>query len=252
MDKSGADIVLDNVTFGYIPGREVLKNVSLTINHGQKVAFVGPSGCGKSTIIRLLFRFYDPTSGRILIGNGNISDLTLQSLRRHLAVVPQDTILFNDTIYYNILYGRPTASVEEVEEAAKQAQIHDAIKSHPSGYAAVVGERGLKLSGGEKQRVAIARAIVKEAPIFVFDEATSSLDLPTEADILKSIKDITQNRTTITIAHRLSSIVDADKIFVLKDGCLVESGTHYQLLQNKSIYYSMWLNQENMNTTTQE
>ena len=207
---------------------------------GHTVAIVGPSGAGKSTISRLLFRFYDVTGGRILIDGQDIRDVTQASLRAAIGMVPQDTVLFNDTIRYNIRYGRWDASDAEVEEAARQAQIDDFIRRAPKGYETEVGERGLKLSGGEKQRVAIARTILKAPPILLLDEATSALDSHTERDIQEALDRVAKNRTTLVIAHRLSTIVDADEIIVLDHGVIVERGTHHELLAQGGLYASMW------------
>jgi len=214
------------------------------------VGLVGPSGSGKSTILRLLYRFYDVTSGAIRIDGQDIRNCTLESLRKHIGVVPQDTVLFNDTIYYNIAYGNPKATLEEVHEAARMAHIHDVIMGMPEKYETKVGERGLKLSGGEKQRVSIARAILKNAPLLFYDEATSSLDTTTEQHILAALKALFQNRSTVIIAHRLSTIVDADEIIVLgNDGTMAERGTHEQLLKMNGKYKEMWLAQKNQEIT---
>jgi ATP-binding cassette subfamily B protein len=207
---------------------------------GRTVAIVGPSGAGKSTLSRLIFRFYDVTGGRILIDGVDIREVTQESLRAAIGMVPQDTVLFNDTIRYNIRYGRWDASNAEVEEAARLAQIDGFIRHSPKGYETEVGERGLKLSGGEKQRVAIARTILKAPPILLLDEATSALDSHTEKDIQDALDRVAKNRTTLVIAHRLSTIVDADEILVLDQGVIVERGTHHQLLQQGGLYASMW------------
>ena len=207
---------------------------------GKTVAIVGPSGAGKSTISRLLYRFYDVTGGRILIDGQDIADVTQKSLRAAIGMVPQDTVLFNDTIRYNIRYGRPDATDAEVEAAAKMAQIHDFVMSLPKGYDSLVGERGLKLSGGEKQRVSIARTILKGPPILILDEATSALDSFTEHQIQEALKKVSENRTTLVIAHRLSTVVDADEIIVLDKGKVAERGTHEKLLRKKGIYAAMW------------
>jgi ABC-type transport system involved in Fe-S cluster assembly fused permease/ATPase subunit len=238
------DIVFENVSFAYDAKRPILKDISLHVPAGKTVAIVGPSGAGKSTISRLLFRFYDITAGRILIDGQNIADVTQASLRKAIGMVPQDTVLFNDTIRYNIRYGRPDATDAEVEEAAKMAQIHKFVLSLPQGYNAMVGERGLKLSGGEKQRVSIARTILKGPPILVLDEATSALDSLTEQDIQNELRRISKNRTTLVIAHRLSTVVEADEIIVLEKGRIAERGTHKVLLKKKGLYADMWNRQQ--------
>jgi ATP-binding cassette subfamily B protein len=230
----------ENVTFSYDPDREILKGLSFAVPAGRTVAIVGPSGAGKSTISRLLFRFYDVTGGRISIDGQDIRDVKQTSLRAAIGMVPQDTVLFNDTIRYNIRYGRWEASDEEVEEAARLAQIDSFIRLSPKGYETEVGERGLKLSGGEKQRVAIARTILKAPPILLLDEATSALDSHTERDIQDALDRVSKNRTTLVIAHRLSTIVGADEILVLDQGVIVERGTHHELLAMGGLYASMW------------
>lgn len=237
--KRGA-IRFENVSFAYEPNRQILKDVSFEVPAGHRVAVVGPSGAGKSTISRLLFRFYEVSGGRISIDGQDIRDVTQHSLRMAIGVVPQDTVLFNDTIRYNIRYGRWKASDAEVEEAARLARIDDFIRRSPKGYDTEVGERGLKLSGGEKQRVAIARTILKAPPILLLDEATSALDSHTEREIQDALERVSENRTTLVIAHRLSTIVGADEIIVLDDGVIVERGTHHQLLAQGGLYASMW------------
>ncbi|XP_067012941.2 iron-sulfur clusters transporter ABCB7, mitochondrial isoform X2 [Anabrus simplex] len=236
-----ASITFRDVSFQYVPGKAVLDGLTFTIPAGKKVAIVGGSGSGKSSIIRLLYRFFEPQHGEIFIGNQNIRDVDVESLRRAIGIVPQDTVLFHDTILYNLQYGDMSKSQEEVLEASKMADLHDAICRWPQGYQTQVGERGLKLSGGEKQRVAIARAILKGSPILVFDEATSALDSITEQTILRALKRATQGRTSICIAHRLSTVMDADEILVLENGRVAEHGTHEQLLRNpNSLYSKMW------------
>jgi len=232
-----------DVKFGYSAARPILKGISFEVPAGKTVALVGPSGAGKSTISRLLFRFYDIDDGAILIDGQDIRSVTQDSLRRAIGIVPQDTVLFNDTIYYNIAYGRPSANREEVEEAARLASIHDFVKSLPDGYETMVGERGLKLSGGEKQRVAIARTLLKQPKIFLFDEATSALDSQTEKAIQDSLSEVSQNYTTLIIAHRLSTVIDADEIIVLRDGEIAERGSHAALLEQGGIYAAMWREQ---------
>ena len=235
-----AEVVFENVNFAYDVERPILKGLSLRVPPGKTVAIVGASGAGKSTISRLLYRFYDVKSGRILIDGQDISEVTQKSLRAAIGMVPQDTVLFNDTIRYNIRYGRPDATDEEVEAAAKMAQIHNFVMSLPRGYDALVGERGLKLSGGEKQRVSIARTILKGPPILILDEATSALDTFTEHQIQAALKKVSENRTTLVIAHRLSTVVDADEIIVLDKGTVAERGTHDQLLADGGLYAAMW------------
>ncbi len=240
LEVRAGTIRFDNVSFAYEPARPILKGLSFEVAAGRTVAIVGPSGAGKSTISRLLFRFYDVTGGRILIDGEDIRDVTQTSLRAAIGMVPQDTVLFNDTIRYNIRYGRWDASDAEVEEAARLAQIDGFIRLSPKGYETEVGERGLKLSGGEKQRVAIARTILKAPPILLLDEATSALDSHTERDIQDALDRVAKNRTTLVIAHRLSTIVGADEILVLDQGVIVERGTHQQLLAQHGLYASMW------------
>ena len=239
-----ASIRFENVSFDYDERRTIIENISFEVPNGKKVALVGPTGAGKSTISRLLFRFYDPKQGAIFINNENIKDISQSSLRKMIGVVPQDTVLFNDTIYYNISYGNPKASEEQIYEAARSADIHNFVMGLPDGYQTLVGERGLKLSGGEKQRVAIARAILKNPSIFFFDEATSALDSTTEKEIQKNLQDISQNRTTLVIAHRLSTAADADEILVLEQGKITERGTHDQLLTLQGKYAEMWNKQK--------
>jgi ATP-binding cassette, subfamily B, heavy metal transporter len=237
---TAGDVRFENVNFAYEPARPILKGISFGVPAGSTVAIVGPSGAGKSTISRLLFRFYEVTGGRITIDGQDISDVQQTSLRNALGMVPQDTVLFNDTVRYNIRYGRWDASDAEVEEAAANAQIDAFIRASPEGYETEVGERGLKLSGGEKQRVAIARTILKAPPILVLDEATSALDSHTEREIQDALDRVSRNRTTLVIAHRLSTIVAADEILVLDRGVIVERGTHQQLLEAGGLYASMW------------
>ena len=233
-------LVFDDVHFGYRPDREILKGVSFSVPAGGSLAVVGPTGAGKSTISRLLFRFYDVGAGRIAVDGQDIREVTQDSLRAAIGVVPQDTVLFNDTIRYNIAYGRPGATQAQIEAAARSAQVHDFVLRLPDGYDTRVGERGLKLSGGEKQRVAIARTILKNPPILIFDEATSALDTRTEQDIQIALRAVARHRTTVTIAHRLSTVVDADQILVLADGRVAERGTHAELLAAGGVYARMW------------
>jgi len=241
---AGGTVTFRNVRFGYGPDREILKGLSFEVPAGKTVAIVGPSGAGKSTISRLLFRFYDVTDGAIEIDGQDIRTITQASLRRAIGIVPQDTVLFNDSVFYNIAYGRPDASPAEIEAAAKLASIHDFVMGLPDGYNTSVGERGLKLSGGEKQRVAIARTILKRPAIFLFDEATSALDSHTEKAIQRSLAEVSADRTTLTIAHRLSTIVDADEIIVLRDGVIAERGRHHDLLDRDGVYAGMWREQQ--------
>jgi len=240
LDITGPVIRFEDVKFHYDPDREILKGISFEVPAGKTTAIVGPTGAGKSTISRLLYRFYDVTGGRITIDGQDLRDITQASLRAAIGMVPQDTVLFNDTIAYNIEYGRPGASKAEVEAAADAAQIGSFIASLPKGYETPVGERGLKLSGGEKQRVAIARTILKGPPILILDEATSALDTKTEQDIKQALDIVSQNRTTLVIAHRLSTVVNADEIIVLRDGLIAERGTHQMLLLRDGLYAQMW------------
>ncbi len=240
----GGEVVFRDVSFGYDARRPILRNVDFTVPAGKTVAIVGPSGAGKSTISRLLFRFYDVTDGQILIDGQDLREVTQDSLRASIGIVPQDTVLFNDTVYYNIAYGRPSATREEVEAAAKLARIHEFVRGLPDGYDSIVGERGLKLSGGEKQRVAIARTILKGPAILLFDEATSALDTKTERAIQNSLTEVSRDRTTLVIAHRLSTVVDADEIIVLEAGRIVERGQHENLLDREGHYATMWRRQQ--------
>lgn len=235
----------EDVRFSYEPNREILKGIDFTIPAGKTVAVVGPSGSGKSTLARLMFRFYDIQSGSIKINDQDVRELTQASLRRAVGIVPQDTVLFNETVYYNIAYGRPSATREEVEEAAKSARIHDFIISTPKGYETMVGERGLKLSGGEKQRVAIARTLLKNPQILIFDEATSALDSANERAIQSELQTAAQNKTTLVIAHRLSTVVDAHEILVMSEGQILERGNHHTLLAMDGHYSKMWAMQQN-------
>ncbi|NNE89008.1 MAG: ABC transporter ATP-binding protein/permease [Silicimonas sp.] len=240
LEVAGGEVMFDDIAFGYDPERPILKGVTLLVPAGQTVAIVGSSGSGKSTIGRLLFRFYDVASGSLKIDGQDVRDITQESLHAQIGVVPQDTVLFNDTIYYNIAYGRHDATRAQVEEAARAAKIHDFVMSLPNGYQTTVGERGLKLSGGEKQRVGIARTLLKNPPILLLDEATSALDTETEADIQNELKAMGEGRTVITIAHRLSTIAHADRIVVLEKGVIVEEGSHEELLAREARYAALW------------
>ena len=246
------ELRFEQVNFGYQPDRQILFDVSFSVPPGRKLAVVGASGAGKSTLARLLFRFYDVTGGRILIDDQDIRDVTQPSLRAAIGIVPQDTVLFNDTLYYNLAYARPEASREEIATAARMAQLHDFIAALPAGYETLVGERGLKLSGGEKQRVAIARAILKRPRILIFDEATSALDSKSEQAILQALRAVAAEHTTLVIAHRLSTIVDADQILVLDHGRVREQGTHRELLQQDGLYAQMWALQQRERETEEE
>jgi len=241
---TGGEIVFDHVDFHYEQARPILHDVSFRVAPGDTVAIVGSSGAGKSTVSRILFRFYDVAAGTVRIDGQDIRDVTQASLRAAIGVVPQDTVLFNDTIYYNICYGRPEATREEVEQAARLARIHDFIMALPLGYDSMVGERGLKLSGGEKQRVAIARTILKNPHILLFDEATSALDTRTEQEIQRSLEEVSRGRTTLVIAHRLSTIINADEIVVLDRGRVAERGRHAELLARNGLYADMWRRQQ--------
>ncbi|GMR08076.1 MAG: ABC transporter ATP-binding protein/permease [Gammaproteobacteria bacterium] len=240
LDVGDGEIHFERVNFSYQPERQILHDVSFTVKAGEKIAVVGTSGSGKSTLVRLLFRFYDVDSGRICVNGQDIRDVTQHSLRASIGIVPQDTVLFNDSILYNIAYAKPGASKDEVVNAARLAHIHDFIDSLPQGYETVVGERGLKLSGGEKQRVAIARTVLKNPRILVFDEATSSLDSKSEQAILDALKEVAVNHTTFVIAHRLSTVIDADQILVMEQGHIMEQGNHHELLEKKGVYATMW------------
>jgi ABC-type transport system involved in Fe-S cluster assembly fused permease/ATPase subunit len=237
---TGPVIRFEDVKFYYDPDRAILKGISFEVPAGKTTAIVGPTGAGKSTISRLLYRFYDVTAGRITIDGQDIRDVTQASLRAQIGMVPQDTVLFNDSIAYNIEYGRPGAARQDVQAAADAAQIGRFIASLPKGYDTPVGERGLKLSGGEKQRVAIARTILKAPPILILDEATSALDTKTEQDIKEALDVVSANRTTLVIAHRLSTVINADEIIVLRDGLIAERGTHQVLLLRDGLYAQMW------------
>lgn len=240
----GGNVRFDQIAFSYDPERQILRGLTLDLPAGKTIAVVGPSGSGKSTLARLIYRFYDPQSGALLIDGQDIRDVTQQSLRENIGIVPQDTVLFNDSIYYNIAYGNPDASHEDILAAARAAQIHEFVLRLPNGYDTEVGERGLKLSGGEKQRVGIARTLLKNPPILILDEATSALDTETERGIIDALRTLSQNRTVLTIAHRLSTVVNADEIIVMRSGEIVERGTHRVLLAKNGQYATMWAQQQ--------
>lgn len=244
VSPASSSIIFDKVRFQYVDGQELFSDLSFEVPTGKKIAIVGGSGSGKSTIVRLLYRFYDPIEGRILINNQDIKDVSLNSLRQSIGIVPQDTVLFNESILYNIHYGNMKASEEDVYNVAKMSDLHNTIMKMPKQYRTVVGERGLKLSGGEKQRVAIARSMLKNPYIFVYDEATSSLDSITEQYIMSSLRKLMHGRTSICIAHRLITVIDADEIFVLDKGRVVERGSHRHLISNpSSLYHNLWQKQ---------
>ena len=245
-------IRFEHVDFAYEERRQILHDISFDVGSGATVAIVGPSGAGKSTISRILFRFYDVAGGKVTIDGQDLREITQGSLRRAIGIVPQDTVLFNDTIYYNIAYGRPNATPSEIEDAARMAQLHDFVVEMPDGYQTKVGERGLKLSGGEKQRVAIARTILKQPKILLFDEATSALDTNTEREIQKALREVSKDRTTLVIAHRLSTVIDADEILVLKDGKVAERGKHEVLLAMDGLYAQMWRRQQEADEKEEE
>jgi ABC-type transport system involved in Fe-S cluster assembly fused permease/ATPase subunit len=244
LEVKQASIEFRDVKFHYNSDRQILGGINFKLEDGKKLAIVGPSGAGKSTIARLLFRFYDISEGQILIGGQDISAVTQQSLREAIGIVPQDTVLFNDSILYNIRYAKPDASIDEIKAVAKLADIDSFIEALPQGYDTIVGERGLKLSGGEKQRVAIARVLLKDPSILVFDEATSSLDSQSEKNILGSLTRISRNKTTLVIAHRLSTVIDADRIIVLEQGQVKEQGDHESLIEADGLYAHLWRMQQ--------
>jgi len=244
LEINGGGIRFEQLSFGYASERTILHDISFTVEPGQKVAIVGASGSGKSTLVKLLFRFYDPDRGKILIDGQDIAGVTQESLRKAMGIVPQDTVLFNDSIFENVRYGNPQASDAEVEQAITLAHLDRFISELPEGTDTLVGERGLKLSGGEKQRVAIARTLLKRPPILVFDEATSSLDSHSEQAILSALREISANHTSLVIAHRLSTVVDADRILVLGQGRILEQGTHTTLLDQDSHYAALWRAQQ--------
>jgi ATP-binding cassette subfamily B protein len=246
IEKNNSEISFKNISFEYDVDRPIIKNISFHLPMGKSLAIVGPTGAGKSTISKLLFRFYDPLTGEILINNNNIKDYKQLDLRKMIGIVPQDTVLFNDTIYYNISYGKPGSTREEVINAARIAGIHNFIESIPKQYNTIVGERGLKLSGGEKQRVAIARTVLKNPSIFFFDEATSALDSSTEKEIIHNLDKISEGKTTLIIAHRLSTVSKADNIIVIDKGTIVESGNHENLLNKNGLYADMWNKQKHL------
>ena len=243
---NNSEISFKNISFGYYSNRPIINNISFDLKKGKSLAIVGPTGAGKSTISKLLFRFYDPSNGEILINSKNIKNYEQESLRQIIGIVPQDTVLFNDTIYYNISYGKPGSTREEIINAAKIAGIHNFIESIPEQYNTIVGERGLKLSGGEKQRVAIARTVLKNPSIFFFDEATSALDSSTEKEIIQNLEKISEGKTTLIIAHRLSTVSKADNIIVIDQGNIVESGNHQNLLDKNGLYADMWSKQKHL------
>jgi len=252
LQPNGGGVRFENVSFGYKDNRTILRDVSFEIPEGKKVAIVGPSGSGKSTIARLLFRFYDVDQGRIYVNDQAVDQVTQESLRKSIGVVPQDTVLFNDSIGYNISYGDTEAGQEQVQVAARMANLENFIEQLPEGYDTVVGERGLKLSGGEKQRIAIARTLLKNPEIMVFDEATSSLDSSAEQAILEALKQAAENHTTLVIAHRLSTVIDADEILVLDRGEIVEKGNHRELLAKNGLYAELWKNQQEQADSKEE